>query len=222
MHRGSGISFWDLYEREGLLRVARAFCGVREGAAKPLHDRLVSSRANPPEKKAESDLLVALAPHFEDFIARLFGIEVEARALAGKHNQLAPICSVKRLFVQRRALHKVKSEDAKPDGFDFSSELEFARQVTEWLKDEATNAKQLELAARYAAWAVTTPEGRSKHRTGVLFKTPRKLDFMRLIPVHTGKKAGFPENTLAHLRHRGGFQLTDPGTGLGGAVGEAK
>ncbi len=221
MHLGFGISFSDLYEREGLLRVDRAFLGFLRDADAALHDRLVSARAAPLEKKAESGLLVALAPHFEDFIARLFGIEAEARALAEKHNQLAPVYSVKRLFVQRRALHKVKPEDAKPDGFDFSSELEFARQVTEWLKDEVTNAAQLERAARYAAWAATTPEGREKHRSGVLFKTPRKLDFMRLIPVHTETKEGFSENRLAHLRHREGFRLTDPGTGLAGALDEA-
>src|SRR5258708_1944365 len=44
---------------------------------------------------------------------------------------------------------------------------------------------------------------------------------MRLIPVRTETKAGFPENTLAHLRHREGFQLTDPGTDLAGALDEA-
>src|SRR5258708_35891825 len=133
MHLGFGISFSDLYGGEGLLRVDGAFLGFLEGADKPLHDRLVSSRVNPPEKKAESDLLVALAPHFEDFIARLFGIEVESRALAGKHNQLAPIYSAKRRFVQRPALHKVKSEDAKPKGFDFTGQPEYAPQVAERL-----------------------------------------------------------------------------------------
>src|SRR5258708_35217486 len=103
MHLGFGISFSDLYEREGLIRVDRAFLGFLEEADKLLRDRLVSSRANPPEKKAESDLLIALAPHFEDFIARLFGIEAEAAALAGKHNPLAPIYSAKRLVRHRPA-----------------------------------------------------------------------------------------------------------------------
>src|SRR5438128_9047722 len=46
---------------------------------------------------------------------RSFGIEAEARALAGRHHELAPLYSVKRLFVQRRALHKVKPEDASPE-----------------------------------------------------------------------------------------------------------
>src|SRR5688572_27820348 len=208
MQLGFGIRFSDLYERAGLLRVDAAFLDFLGEVDATLRERLVGARAALSKAKDESDLLVALAPHVEDFLARLFGIEAEARALAERHNELAPIYSVKRLFVQRRALHKVKLEDAKPDGFQFSTELDFARRVTEWLKDEAANQAKLEGAARYAAWAVLTPEGKVKHRGGVLFKTPRKLDFMKLIP-HT------------ELRHREGFALTDHGTGLAGALDEA-
>ena len=36
-----------------------------------------------------------------------------------------------------------------------------------------------------------TPEGKARHRAGVLFKAPHKLDFMRLIPVHTENRDGF-------------------------------
>jgi len=186
-----------------------------------LRDRLLASRRNPPAAKDESDLLVALAPHVEDFLAKLFGIESEARALAERHNALAPLYSVKRQFVQRRALHKVKLEalkDYRPERIH--DELQFARQVTEWLEDEAANQKHLEEAAHYAAWATLTPEGKAKHRGGVLFKTPHKLDYMRLIPVHT-EKDGFPKNSMTDLRHRSGFQLTDPGTDLVGALDEA-
>ena len=86
----------------------------------------------------------------EDFLARLFGIESEAQALAARHNELAPLYSVKRLFVQRRAVHKVKPEDASPEAYPFTTELAFATQVTEWLKEEAANAEKLEGAARYA------------------------------------------------------------------------
>ncbi|HEX2333257.1 MAG TPA: hypothetical protein VHI32_08800, partial [Burkholderiales bacterium] len=208
MHLGFGIRFNDLYEREGLLRVDAAFLRFLGEADAALRDRLITCRSTAPDGRGESDLLVALAPHVEDFLARLFGIETEAHALAERHNELAPLYSVKRLFVQRRALHKVKPEDAKLDGFDFSTELDFARQVTAWLKDEAAHQKELEAAARYAAWATITPEGKAKHRGGVLFKAPRKLDYMKLIP-HT------------ELRHREGFKLTDPGTDLAGALDEA-
>ncbi len=208
MQLGFGIRFNDLYEREGLLRVDAAFLAFLKQADGALHDQLLSARENPPAGKAESDLLVALATHVEDFLPKLFGIEDEARALAARHNELAPLYSVKRLFVQRRALNKVKPEDARPDGFRFTTELEFARQVSDWLKDESSNQKQLDQAARYAAWATLTPEGKAKHRRGVLFKAPRKLDYMKLIP-HT------------ELRQRDGFALTDPGTDLAGALDEA-
>ncbi|HWM43506.1 MAG TPA: FAD-dependent oxidoreductase, partial [Burkholderiales bacterium] len=208
MQLGFGIGFNDLYERGGLLRVDAAFLAFVREIDASLYERLIAARAKPLERKTESDLLVALAPHVEDFLAKLFGIEAEARALAERHNELAPLYSVKRLFVQRRALHKVKPQDAKPDGFHFSTELDFARQVTAWLKDEPSNSENLERAARYAAWATLTPEGREKHRHGVLFKTPRKLDYMKLIP-HT------------ELRQREGFALTDPGTDLVGALDQA-
>jgi NADPH-dependent glutamate synthase beta subunit-like oxidoreductase/NAD(P)H-flavin reductase len=223
MQLAFGIAFADLYAREGLLRVDAAFLNFLQEADAGLHARLLSGRGNFAQLKPreESDLLVELAPHVEDFLGRLFGIEAEARALAERHNELAPIYAVKRLFVQRRAMHKVKPEDAKPDGLAFTTELDFARQVTAWQQDEAANAAKLEGAARYAAWAATTPEGRRKHRGGVLFKAPSKLDFMKLVPVHTETARGFAEHTLDHLRQRDGFKLTDPGTDLTGALDEA-
>src|SRR5438045_5105677 len=174
MQLGFGIAFPDLYEREGLIRLDCAFIAFLGEADHALADKLVAARANPPAAGAESELLIALAPHVEDFIARLFGIEREAQALAERHNELAPLYTVKRQFVQRRALHKVKP--AEVQGFDPAAageftELEFARKVTGWLQDEAAHTKELEAAARYAAWATTTRAGKPKHAQGVRFKT---------------------------------------------------
>jgi NADPH-dependent glutamate synthase beta subunit-like oxidoreductase/NAD(P)H-flavin reductase len=201
-----GLQFEDLYSRDGLLRVDGAFLSFLDASLK---EKLVAARSDPPSGKTESELLILLAPHVEDFIAKLFGIQAEAQALAARHNELAPLWSVKRLFVQRRALHKVKPEDATPEGFEFSSELDFAQRVTAWLADEKQFEKELTGAARYAAWAATTPEGKARHQSGVLFKTPPKLDFMKLIPVHV------------ETRPRDGFKLTDAGTNLAGALDEA-
>src|SRR5215510_12157027 len=161
MTLGFGIQFGDLYDRAGLLRVDVAFREFLAGADAALAERLAAARSRPPATKEESDLLIALAPHVEDFLAKLFGIEAEARALAARHNELAPLWAVKRQFVQRRALHKVKPEDATPDGFAFVSELDFASRVTEWQKNETAHFAELEGAARYAAWATTTPEGKA-------------------------------------------------------------
>jgi len=224
MQLGFGIAFPDLYERAGLIRLDRAFVAFLAQSDRALADRLVSSRTNPPAAAAESELLIALAPHVEDFIAKLFRIEAEAQALAEKHNELAPLYSVKRQFVQRRALHKVKPAELQqfdPAEAGFTTELDFARNVSRWLQDEPAHAKELELAARYAAWAVTTPAGKARHAAGVLFKAPQKLDFMRLVPVRTETARGFAEHRLEHLRHREGFALTDAGTDLVGALDEA-
>ena len=228
-----GRQFADLYERAGLARLDAAFLDFVSEVDAALQARLVSARREIPAGKAESDLLVALAPHLEDFIARLFGIEAEAQALAARHHNFAPLYSVKRLFVQRRAMHKVRPEEAAALDGDAAeqalralfggqfTELAFARHVAEWLKDEAANAAHLELAARYAAWAAGTPAGRAKHRGGVLFKAPRKLDFVRLVPLHTETSRGYARHAAAHLRRRDGFALTDPGTDLVGALDEA-
>src|SRR5438445_7425913 len=230
MKLGFGMRFGDLYEREGLIRLDQAFLRVLHESDSALHERRLAAR-NTPEKltaKEESDLLVALAPHVEDFLPQLFGIEAQARALAEKHNELAPLYSVKRQFVQRRALHKVKdTAGVDADALEKHlfggpfTELQFAKKLSEWLQNEAAHAEQLEAAARYAAWATTTPEGREKHRAGVLFKAARKLEYMRLVPVYTEAKNGFPEHSLQHLRHRDGFKLTDAGTDLAGALDEA-
>ena len=230
-----GIRFEELYLREGLVRVDRAFLDFVGEIDAALRERLEAARADPAAlaAKQESDLLVALAPHLDDFLARLFGIEAEVHALSARHHNFAPLYSVKRLFVQRRAMHKVRPEDAAAlDGAAAEQELRtlfggrftelaFARHVTEWQKDEAANSANLELAARYAAWAAGTPEGRRKHAQGVLFKTPRKMDYMRLVPVRTDTSHGYARNTLDHLRLREGFALTDPGTDLVGALDEA-
>src|SRR5687767_9449294 len=110
MNLAFGLEFQHLYEREGLLRIDAAFLEFLGEVDGRLKEKLLAARANPPAANDESDLLVALAPHVEDFVAKLFGIEAEAQALAARHHELAPIYSVKRLFVQRRAMHKVKPE----------------------------------------------------------------------------------------------------------------
>ena len=227
-----GLDFADLHQREGLARLDAQFLHFIAAPDPALREALLAARAAPEAlaPKAESELLIALAPQLEDFVAQLFGIEAEARALAQQHHELAPIFSVKRLFVQRQALAKFKPEDVIDLDADATeqellggpfSELAFARAVTAWLEDEAANAGQLELAARYAAWAAGTEAGRARHRNGVLFKAPAKLDYQNLVPLITRETLGFPRHSIDHLRRREGFALTDHGTDLAGALDEA-
>ena len=232
-----GLAFEDLYRRDGLARLDREFLAHLAGTDAALKDALMAGRADPAKLagKPESDLLIALAPYLEDFLGELFGIGREMAALRARHDALTPLHDVKRLFVQRRAVKGVTPEQAEAlDGPALGCELEkllgesltelsFARAVGDWMKNEAKHAAELDLAARYAAWATLSPAGRSKHHDGVLFKVPHKLDMMHLVPVETFTSNGV---TSAHFpparwRQRDGFKLTDSGTDLRGALDHA-
>ena len=109
-----GFQFSDLYARAGLVRVDAEFLRYLDRSDALLAGQLAGARAQPAAlaKKAESELLIALAPHLQDFIAALFDIEAEVLALSLRHADLAPLYSVKRQFVQRRAMHGIKPEEA--------------------------------------------------------------------------------------------------------------
>ncbi|MFZ9150647.1 MAG: hypothetical protein ACO22T_05680, partial [Burkholderiales bacterium] len=180
-------------------------------------------------------MLLAIAPHLDDFIGQLFGIATDVADLSAQHHKLAPLYSVKRLFVQRKAMHKYKPDAAAGiDGEAVGSALEklfgepltemvFSRHVTQWQLDEAGNADALELALQYAAWASHTEAGHARHSDGVLFKSPHKLDFQNLVPSRTTTAKGYTEHRfdVSRLRQRAGFKLTDKGTDLTGALDEA-
>jgi len=230
-----GMRFEDLYDSEGLMRLDAQFLATLDATDGGLGARIASARAAPDAlaAKDEAELLLAVAPVLDDFIAKLFGIEAELDRLVAAHTEREPLFRVKRKFVQRRAMLRIKADEAATfDGpaleaqlaaklggrFD---ELAFARAVLDWQADETDNAEALALAERYCAWAAHTAEGRARNKAGVLFKPPQRVDFEHLVPVATDTAAGYAVHTLHHVRRREGFPLTDPGTDLSGALGEA-
>ncbi|HKX08161.1 MAG TPA: FAD-dependent oxidoreductase [Stellaceae bacterium] len=232
-----GLAFEDLYRRDGLARLDAAFVAWLAALDADLHNRLMTARRDPDvlEHGAHSQLLTDLAPHLEDFVADLFGIEAEARALQAKHHTLAPLYQVKRLFVQRRAVKgAIAQKAAELDGPALGRELEalmgealtelsYAAHVSRWMEAEADNGPVLDLAARYGAWATLSPAGQARHRGGVLFKVPHKVDLTQLIPVETVVEHGVTMLRLppAHARARDGFALTDAGMDLTAALDHA-
>jgi NADPH-dependent glutamate synthase beta subunit-like oxidoreductase/NAD(P)H-flavin reductase len=232
-----GLNFHDLYRRDGLQRLDAAFVAHVQERDVDLFNRLMAGRLDPGalEAKVESELLIDLAPHLEDFVADLFGIGEAVRALQARHQALAPLYTVKRLFVQRRAVKGVSPEQAAAiDAETAQRDLEklfgetlteesFARHVAPWMDDEAVNKDALNLAARYAAWATLAPAGQEKHGKGVLFKIPHRLDMEHLIPVETMVEHGVTMLRLpdSHHRFRDGFALTDAGMDLKGALDQA-
>ncbi|MGH9647379.1 MAG: pyridine nucleotide-disulfide oxidoreductase, partial [Bryobacteraceae bacterium] len=202
-----GLSFEDLYKRDGLARLDQTFLEHLHSANPSLGQRLVDARSSPSAlaRKQQSDLIVELAPHVEDFIGELFGISADLRALQAKHHSLAPIYALKRRFVQKKAISGVTKEQASLiNGLAVAAELEalfneplteasFVDHVSRWLDGpdaEQEHERELKIAAQYAAWAALCPAGIEKHHRGVLFRVPHKLEMTNLIPVETLQAGG--------------------------------
>ncbi len=220
---GFDFGFLELATRAGLVRLDRVFLERLAGEDAVLHGRLMAARAEPDAvaMKDESDLVVALGPHLDAFVAVLFGIEAETQALANETHALDPVHACKRLFVQRQAVKKYPD----PAGFDGGvlraalqalmggalSEAAFAERVAEW--EKAGDAEALDVALRYAAWATLTEAGRAAHPGGTLFRVPHRVDPQHLVPVETIERDGVTMLRLPeeHWRAREGFGLTDAG-----------
>jgi len=232
-----GLTFDDLYDLDGLSRIDALFLDHISAAPDDLKQRLLAARAAPDSlsDKQQSDLLLHLAPHANDFIGDLFAIGPQVRALSEQHQALAPIFDCKRLFVQRRAAKKIKAEDAISfDGPALAAELTplmggvldqltFSKSVMGWLDDEDANAAPLDLALRYAAWALHSDTGKARHRDDVLFRVPAKMDNLHLVETETITEHGADMLRLPPEKQhpRDGFTLTDQGCDLIGALDQA-
>ncbi len=114
---------------------------------------MVDARKNPiaGTDKERSELIIALAPHVEDFVGELFGIGKEVEALQARHNALASFFAFKRKFIQKKAISGVTKEQADAiDGPALARELEslfgellteqsFFAHVSNWLENEASH-----------------------------------------------------------------------------------
>jgi NADPH-dependent glutamate synthase beta subunit-like oxidoreductase/NAD(P)H-flavin reductase len=231
-----GLTFEQLYAVEGAVAIDHAFIAHLAETDAALHNRLVTARADSTalDAKEQSDLIVEVAPHVEDFIGRLFGISDEIAAMQARHNELAPIYTVKRLFVQRRAVKGADVEDAEAidgpavkaqlEGFfgEPLTELSYARHVQSWLDNE-THDEALDLAEEYAVWATLSEAGRAAHKSAVMFRVPHKLNPAHLVPIETEVIDGVTQARLpkGHHRFREGFALTDHGMDMRGSLDQA-
>ena len=183
-----GLSFNDLYDREGLARLDAAFVAWLQTANVEVHARLMAARTAPEglAAKDESNLLIEAARPLEDFIGELFGIPGDVAALRSRDSKFAPLYDCKRLFVQRYVTRAIKPDAVGDDeppvdiGADLAGgveawELAFAVRVRDLVGAEFKVDKpspEVEALAKYAAWALHNPEGKKRHRDGPLFKVP--------------------------------------------------
>jgi NADPH-dependent glutamate synthase beta subunit-like oxidoreductase/NAD(P)H-flavin reductase len=228
----------QLYARAGLLVLDQHFLDELDQAEPQLLVQLQQARLQPEALTPlqESQLLLALGPHVEDFIARLFRIEAQVNLLSQRHHALAPLYAIKRKFVQRTAAKKITAEQAASiDGAGLQAELcnwfggqfdelTFATQVQGWLEDETANAEKIDCATRYAGWAFHTAAGQAAHRGGILFRPVHAVDDARLVPgAQSEERDGYRIFSIKpeYVRQRHGFKLTDAGCDLRGALDQA-
>ena len=230
------LHFEDLYTNKGLRLIDQQFIKLLEDKDNELARQLSCARENPTEldKKTNSDLLLALSPYLNEFLGQLFDIKTASDALAEDHRKLDPLYSCKRLFVQRKAAKAYKKEAV--ESFDITTieaqltaligkldQLSFATQVESWLLDPDKFDTELELAKQYAAWALHSREGQQKHQQDILFQQPAKTDFVNLVETISIEEDGVSKKVTpsdCHLQ-RDGFNLTDQGTDLVGALDQA-
>src|SRR5579884_633713 len=145
---GFGLAFEDLYPREGLVRVDQAFVDYLKAADVALYNRLMEARSGAVSlaRKQQSDLILELAPHLEDFLGDLFGIQAEIRTLQERQNELAAMYTVKRKFIHKKALTGMNEDkSAALDGASLRGDLEtlfgepltdesFSAHVSRWME----------------------------------------------------------------------------------------
>lgn len=213
-----------LYTVSGIEKIDRAFLNFLHEESMDLHAIYLKARECVP--KNESALLLELSPIVESFLAQFFGIEEDVFLLQRTISELSPLYLCRRLFVQRIALKKFFFEEAMTfDGECLEKEvlallgikifdpLVFAHRTLLWLKMPNENKDSLEIAMKYAAWRVLTPEGNHRPYGRVIFSVPHKTDFLNLIETVPGDM-GERRTPSNKIKRRKGFDLTDPGKSL--------
>ncbi|HYP01972.1 MAG TPA: hypothetical protein VER76_17410, partial [Pyrinomonadaceae bacterium] len=109
------FTYGDLYRPQRLGRLTAIFYAELYEADPALHDALTSYTkargATLKGTKAESDLLIAAAPHLSRFVARLFGVERERAAHMERIKAQDAVFAFKN-FIMRRAVKRVPPEKA--------------------------------------------------------------------------------------------------------------
>jgi NADPH-dependent glutamate synthase beta subunit-like oxidoreductase/NAD(P)H-flavin reductase len=225
-----GLTFADLYNREGLLKLDQIFFDFLTSKSEELAHQLSLARQS--KYDDESGLLIELAPYFNEFIAGLFD-ERAADALTLQHRHYTDVLSVNRQFVQRIALKKYPKESVQAFNGELlyqtlrkhvnvDDEHAFAKKILSWLAEPEKYQDELDFAAQYTAWVAQGGPGHGspEHKGQALYNIPHKLDPDHLIPVEQNENGAWilPER---YHRKRDGFSLTDKGLSIEEALHQA-
>jgi NADPH-dependent glutamate synthase beta subunit-like oxidoreductase/NAD(P)H-flavin reductase len=202
------ITFEDLYDESSIGKIDeqfRTFLKVNDADLFEAHCALV---------KEDSEILIKVAKHLEDFLVELFLIKNENDQLKNKHFHLSLIYKMRLEYVQRYIAKKFNIADVD-DKFDYKfllRQLEIYHddidEIEVELVRQISNQKNLNLIEKYSIWALFSKEGKTFHKDGALFILPKKIDEKNLI-------------NEVNFKTREGFDLTDNGFSLNRIQGEA-
>ncbi len=232
-----GFTFADLHAPERLRDLHRVFLDEVGGADPDLRRRWDEYSRNPDASRPGpevSQLYVSMAPHVSRFVAKLFGVEDEWRAMEAVTRAQDVLFRFKADFVRRRVLPLVKggkpveATDADDElaGALIQAEGEADREMALALAgcrlldreiaagkagdepEKAAAQSAIESLGRWCAARMREPG----YRSWVAFRLPENIDYFDLVEVER-RRPDIPtamEGPASELRRRDGFTLTDP------------
>lgn len=188
MHNlGFDISFEELNSLAGLKKLDQEFLKFVRSHDDILQQKLLSLRANQNLQLATleySDVLIKLSELLEDFIGELFSIELENFKFKEDIIDFDLIYEVRRKFVQREykkysleelnQLEKNNIEKKLSTLIGEFSELDLAKYIIHWIKDDSVYSSELKVASEYCALMV------HQSSTLSLFDIPRSQNSYKI------------------------------------------
>lgn len=228
--RLNGITFPELFDSAGLMRLDQRFLVWLKTGQPALHDSLLAYRHDTKSFSQQeiSELLIRCATYLETFLADLFNIQEAVAIAQAKTTSHNPISVFKKYFVLRRAKKEINKAAAFPAFAELNQWLEQARRHaalqssdpelatallgTEYLASPETHADQIEKLAQWCTQALVTPDGRQTVKGWVSFNIPDRVDYANLVPTVLAQDTTCDQMEVpaSKLRQRDGFKLTDP------------
>ena len=219
-----GFDFATLQTIDGLSRLDGSFLEWLASRDEALAGRLRAYREGEAlDPVPESELLLALAPHLERFVAELFGVEEDLGCLAEATLSHDVVMSFKQAFVGRRVKKHRRPVEQSFDELDRwltdriagfeepDRERAVAIYAMGLLDAPVANADAIE---RVTAWCklIRQDPDLARHYAGwASFRLPEKLDHAHLVPLQRVDSDGTVrlQADPSRWRRRDGFALTD-------------
>ncbi len=222
----SDFRYADLYDAARLQTLSEHFLMELEKAAPLLAQEFAKYRTRQGKdfsQKDESNLLVKVAPHLSQFVAKLFHVTNELNAHFAQAENEAVISDYKKLFIQRR-VKKLTAEAIAAaietfPALDEQIKNSFIQQNLSELDEELAAAKfwqankeNAESLRTLEHWAAALPEvAPARVQNWVSYHVPHALNFDHLVQIER-RDVAVPELLVGpdeKLRRRDGFKLTD-------------